>query len=704
MSQPKHTLVIVESPAKARTLSKMLGRNYRIEASQGHVRDLPKSRLGIDPENDFELKYITIRGRGEILARIRKEAKNAKKVLLATDPDREGEAISWHLANILNIDPESNCRIEAHEITKSAVAVAVKNPRPVNMNLVDAQQARRALDRLVGYQISPILWKKVRKGLSAGRVQSVAARLIVDRENEINDFVPEEYWDIYAALKLKVGKKNVTFQAKLHRLNGKKADVTNQKQAEEAKKLIENADLTVSSVKLGQRKKSPAPPFTTSTLQQEAGRKLNFTSARTMQVVQTLYEGVDVPGEGLQGLVTYIRTDSVRVSNEALAMVRDYIPKTYGSEYMPAKPRVYKGRSTAQDAHEAIRPTSLSRTPESLKPALTRDQHLLYRLIYNRFVSSQMTDARYENMTILFDCPGATLRYYGENKVFAGFTAVYEEGTDDEDAIKPQALPTTEEGMIVKADEVTAEQRFTQPAARYTEASLIKALEENGIGRPSTYAPTIATIISRGYVSREKKRLYPTELGFIVTKVMTEYFPPIVDVDFTAQMETELDKVEEGDLEWKEVLRAFYPSFEEMLKEAETQMEKIEIKDEVSDVPCDKCGATMVYKNGRYGPFLACPNFPDCRNTKPILKYIGVPCPKCGGEVLEKISKRNRKFFGCEQYPDCDFVSWEKPLKDRCPKCGAYMTYKYRKKGDSLKICANETCRYHEPYQELEDE
>lgn len=704
MSQSKHTLVIVESPAKARTLSKMLGRGYRVEASQGHLRDLPKSSLGIDPENDFELKYITIRGRGEILARIRKEAKSAKRVFLATDPDREGEAISWHLANILNVDPSSDCRIEFHEISKKAITSAVKNPRPINMDLVDAQQARRALDRLVGYQISPILWKKVQKGLSAGRVQSVAARLIVDRENEINDFVPEEYWDIYATLPLKAGKKNASFKAKLHRLNGKKVNLTNQQQAEKAKRLIEGADLTVSSIKLGQKKKTPAPPFTTSTLQQEAGRKLNFTSARTMQVVQTLYDGVDVPSEGLQGLVTYIRTDSVRVSDEALAMVREYIPQVYGQDYLPSKPREFKGRSSAWDAHEAIRPTDLSRKPDDLKDALTREQHLLYRLIYNRFVSSQMADARYENMTVLFDCSGATLRYYGEDKVFAGFTAVYEEGTDDEDTVKSQALPTVEEGMVVKAGEILAEQNFTQPAARYTEASLIKTLEENGIGRPSTYAPTIATIISRGYVSREKKRLYPTELGFIVTNVMTEYFPPIVDVDFTAQMENELDKVEEGELDWKEMLRTFYPPFEKMLGEAETQMEKVEIKDEVSDIPCDKCGAMMVYKNGRFGPFLACPNFPECRNTKPILKYIGVPCPKCGGEVLEKISKRNRKFFGCENYPECDFVSWEKPLKDRCPKCGTYMTLKYRKKGDSLKICANETCRYHEPYQEPEDE
>ncbi len=705
MADKTKTLVIVESPAKARTLSKILGRTYKIEASQGHVRDLPKSQIGVDAEQDFAMKYITIHGRGEILAKLRKEAKSAKKILLATDPDREGEAISWHLAHILKMDETSPCRIEFHEITKKAVTAAVKAPRTIDMDLVDAQQTRRALDRLVGYKISPLLWAKVRKGLSAGRVQSVATRLIVDREQEIDGFIPEEYWDVFADIQLKNEKgRKAAYRARLNTIKGKKVKITSAKEADKAKKLIEASEFTVSSVKEKEKKKSPAPPFTTSTLQQEASRKLNFTISRTMQVVQQLYEGVELKTGGLTGLVTYIRTDSVRVSDEALQQVREHIPQAFGKEYLHKKPNQYKGRSGAQDAHEAIRPTDVSRTPESIKDSLTKEQLQLYKLIYNRFVSSQMPEARYKTLTVEFGAKEVSLRYYGEFKVFPGFTLLYEESRDDDEESKESPLPVVEEGSKVPVQEVTAEQHFTQPPARYTEASLVRTLEENGIGRPSTYAPTIATIIARGYISREKKRLYPTELGNIVTDLMKEHFAPIVDVEFTAGMEQQLDEVEEGKKNWKDVLRTFYPPFENMLEKAEETMEKIVIEDEVSDIPCDVCGAMMVYKQGRYGRFLACPRFPECRNTKPILKYIDASCPKCANRLLEKISRKNRKFYGCEKYPECDFVSWEEPLNDKCPVCGTYMTLKHRRKGESIKICANETCRHHEPYIKPEED
>lgn len=693
----KKKLVIVESPAKARTLSKMLGKNYKIEASQGHVRDLPKSQIGVDVDNDFDMKYITIHGRGEILARIRKEAKQAKQIFLATDPDREGEAISWHLAHILKMDGSQPCRIEFHEITKSAITQAVKSPRPINMALVDAQQSRRALDRLVGYKISPLLWQKVRKGLSAGRVQSVATRMIVDREQEIDAFIPEEYWEVFGVLSLKNEKgKKSGYRARLVKVNGKKADITTGEEAEKAKKAIENRAFIVKDIKVKEKRKSPAPPFTTSTLQQEASRKLNFTISKTMQVVQQLYEGVELQQGGLQGLVTYIRTDSVRVSDEALQKVRGYIPAAFGPEFLPDKPNVYQGRRNAQDAHEAIRPTDCERTPDSVKASLTKEQYALYRLIYNRFIASQMTDARIQTQTVDLESNGHALRLHGEFKVFAGFTGVYEESVDDQEVSKDSPLPVVSMGQEVDVSEVVCDQHFTAPPARYTEASLVKTLEDNGIGRPSTYAPTIATIIARGYISRENKRLYPTELGIIVTDLMKDYFAQVVDIDFTAAMEAELDAVEEGKEAWKDVLRKFYPAFRESLENAEKQMEKVVIKDEESDVICDQCGAVMVYKQGRFGRFLACPNFPACRNTKPILKYIKASCPKCGGRLLEKISKKNRKFYGCEQYPACDFVSWEEPLDDKCPKCGTYMTKKMRKKGEAIKICANETCRHHE--------
>ncbi len=700
----KKNLVIVESPAKARTLSKILGRTYRIEASQGHVRDLPKSQIGVDADNDFAMKYITIHGRGEILARLRKEAKNAKKIFLATDPDREGEAISWHLAQILKMDETAPCRIEFHEVTAKAVKAALKAPRTIKMDLVDAQQTRRALDRLVGYRISPILWAKVRKGLSAGRVQSVATKMIVDREQEIEAFIPEEYWDVSADVELKNEKGRKTlYRARLATLNGKKVKLTGEEEAMAAKKLIENAELRITKVQEKEKKKSPAPPFTTSTLQQEAGRKLNFTISRTMQVVQQLYEGIDLKNNGSVGLVTYIRTDSVRVSDEALSAVRAYIPEAFGQEYLPNMANRYRGRSNAQDAHEAIRPTDVARTPDSVRDSLTREQYQLYNLIYNRFIASQMADARFKTLSVDMAGDRAGLRYYGEFKVFPGFTALYEESLDDAEVTKMSPLPVVQEGETVKSDRGTAEQHFTQPPPRFTEASLVRTLEENGIGRPSTYAPTIATIIARGYVSREKKRLYPTELGNIVTDIMKEYFAPIVDADFTAEMENQLDEVGDGRKNWKEVLRTFYPPFEKMLSAAEEKMEKIVIRDEVSDVVCDQCGAMMVYKQGRYGRFLACPRFPECRNTKPILTYIDAKCPKCGGRLLEKISKRNRKFYGCEHYPECDFVSWEQPIDEKCPKCGSYMTVKRRKKGESWKICSNETCRYHDVYRQGEE-
>ena len=696
MSTAKHKLIIVESPAKARTISRFLGRGYKVEASQGHVCDLPKSQLGVDVDNDFEPKYITIRGRGDILARIRKEAKNASQIYLATDPDREGEAISWHLAHVLGIPEDNPCRIEFHEVTKTAIQNAIKHPRTIDMGRVDAQQARRALDRLVGYQISPLLWTKVKKGLSAGRVQSVATRMVVAREEEIEAFIPEEYWDVSAtaAVSGTGDKKKSSFPVRLQSVDGKKTPLAGGEEANAAADRLRKASFKVTDVRLGEKRKTPAAPFTTSSLQQEASRKLNFPTAKTMQVVQTLYEGVDLENEGTQGIVTYIRTDSVRISDEAMSALRAYIPARYGAEYLPETPNVYKGRANAQDAHEAIRPTSVERTPESIKDSLTKDQFNLYRLIYNRFIASQMAPALYDTMTAEIGGDGCVLRFYGEHKRFQGFTAVYEESTDETAASPEIRLPALEKGQKVAVTDVQAEQHFTQPPPRYTEASLVRTMEERGIGRPSTYAPTITTIIARGYVSREKKRLYPTELGRMVNTMMEDYFTDIVDMDFTAELETQLDEVETGHKDWKEILRGFYPAFASDLKVAEAEIEKVEIKDEQSDVPCDKCGAMMVYKMGRYGRFLACPNFPECRNTKPIVTYIPVPCPKCGARLMEKISTRShRKFYGCERYPECDFVSWERPVAEKCGKCGSYMVLKIGNKGEAWHLCANENCR-----------
>ena len=690
--KPSYKLVIVESPAKARTISKFLGRSYKVEASQGHVRDLPKSQLGVDVEHGFEPKYITIRGRGDVLERIRKEAKGAKSIILATDPDREGEAISWHLATILGIDPDSACRVEFNEITEKTVKNAIKQPRAVNMQLVNAQQARRLLDRLVGYKISPLLWVKIKKGLSAGRVQSVATRMVVDREQEIEQFEPEEYWFVDA--QLRAGGKQL--QARLISLDGERVTLSSEEQSDAAKARVEKGGFVIRSVKRGERRRHPAAPFTTSNLQQEASRKLGFTTAKTMQIAQQLYEGVDIEGRGTLGLISYIRTDSVRLSDEAVAAAREMIAERYGEPFVPEKPNVYKGRKSAQDAHEAIRPTNLDLRPEDIKASLTKDQYNLYRLVYLRFVACQMADALYETQQIeIASESGATLRSSAERLKFAGFTAVYEEGTDDapnQDGEESSLMADVSEGDKAEIISDEATQHFTQAPARYTEASLVRALEEKGIGRPSTYAPTISTILARGYVMREKKQLFPTELGIMITDMMKEYFADIVDIAFTAGMEEQLDEVEEGELDWHKVLSDFYGPFEKTLENAEAKIEKVEIKDEVSDVPCDKCGAMMVYKLGRYGRFLACPNFPECRNTKAIQIEIDAPCPKCGGKLLQKTSRKGRKFYGCERYPECDFVSWDMPVREKCPKCGSYMTLAHTKKGDFY-VCANENCR-----------
>ena len=687
-----HKLVIVESPAKARTISKFLGRTYKVEASNGHVRDLPKSQLGVDIEHDFEPKYITIRGRGEVLERIRKEVRSAKSVILATDPDREGEAISWHLAHILGIDPDSACRVEFNEITEKTVKSAIKQPRAINQQLVDAQQARRMLDRLVGYKISPLLWVKIKKGLSAGRVQSVATRMICDRETEIETFEPEEYWHVTA--KLRAGGK--TLEARLYSLDGERVSLSDEQAANDAKARIAGGGFVIKSVKRGERHKHPAPPFTTSNLQQEASRKLGFTTSKTMQIAQQLYEGVDIEGRGTLRLISYIRTDSVRLSDEAVSAAREAIESRYGAEYVPEKPVVYKGRKSAQDAHEAIRPASIDLRPEDIKASLTRDQFNLYKLVYLRFIACQMADAVYETQQIeIANDSGVVLRSSAERLKFAGFTAVYEEGRDDgvQDEQIAGALEDVSEGSEAVVEETEATQHFTQAPPRYTEASLVRALEEKGIGRPSTYAPTISTILARGYVTREKKQLYPTELGVMITDMMKEHFTDIVDITFTAGMEEQLDEVEEGKRGWRDVLRDFYGPFEKTLEKAEAEIEKVEIKDEVSDVVCDKCGAMMVYKFGRFGRFLACPNFPECRNTKAIQVEIAAPCPVCGGKLLEKTSRKGRKFYGCERYPECDFVSWEMPVEQKCPKCGGYMVLKRGRKGESYYLCANENCR-----------
>ncbi len=686
-------LVIVESPAKAKTIGKFLGRGYKVEASQGHVRDLPKSQIGVDVEHDFEPKYITIRGRGEILGKIRKEARSASKIYLATDPDREGEAISWHLANVLGIDEDSACRIEFHEVTSKAVKAAVKNPRKIDMDLVNAQQARRVLDRLVGYKISPILWQKVKKGLSAGRVQSVATKIICDREAEIEAFIPEEYWTLSTAFEIGDAVVNARFTG----WGEEKEELHSRADADAVIEKCKGAKFAVGAIRKAERRRLPAPPFTTSNLQQEASRKLGFSTQKTMQIAQQLYEGVDLAGEGSQGLVTYIRTDSTRIADEAVEAVRALILESYGEDYLPEKPNVYKTRKSAQDAHEAIRPTVVERRPEKIKSSLSRDQYRLYKLIYDRFVSSQMTPALYDTLGVDIDAEnGARFHFNGQKLRFAGFTTVYVESVDDpQEEAENASLPELVEGMAAKAGEMNAEQHFTQPPPRYTEASLVRTLEEKGIGRPSTYSPTISTITGRrGYIAKENKRLIPTELGKIVNDMMCKNFPDIVDVAFTATMEDELDDVEAGNADWRRIVSDFYGPFEKDLEKAEASIEKVSIEDQVSDVPCEKCGAMMVYKMSRYGRFLACPNFPACRHTLALPNNIGVPCPKCGGELLERISRKGRKFYGCEKYPECDFVSWDRPVADKCPVCGSYMVLKRGGKDTLYHVCANETCRH----------
>lgn len=682
-------LVIVESPAKAKTIGKFLGSKYKVVASNGHVRDLPKSQLGVDVEHDFEPKYITLRGRGEVLDNIRREAKAAKKIYLATDPDMEGEAISWHLAHILKMDANSPCRIVFNEITSNTVKKSVKEPRAINMDLVDAQQARRVLDRLVGYKISPILWAKVRRGLSAGRVQSVAVSIICDREQEINDFVPEEYWNITAKLKVQGSRKPL--EAKFYGMDGKKLDVHDEKTANDIIARSGN-EFTVSDVKTSEKSRHAPAPFTTSSMQQEAARKLGFTTKLTMLIAQQLYEGVEIHGKGTTGLITYIRTDSVRIADEAQKAALEYISDTYGKDYVPNKPNIYKGRKGAQDAHEAIRPADIRLTPQEAKASLNASQYKLYKLIYERFIASQMTEARLETTTVSFDANGCTYRATGTKVLFPGYTAIYTEGRDDS-AEEEAAIPTVSANDIFRAEKVEKEQKFSQPPARYTEASLVKLLEEKGIGRPSTYAPTISTIIERGYVRREKKQLVPTELGFVVTKIMKENFSDIVDIKFTADMESKLDLIKDGEEPWKEVIREFYGPFEKTLEKASESIEKVVIPDEVSDVKCEKCGSMMVYKMGRFGKFLACPNFPNCRNTKAIVEKTDVKCPLCGGEIIKRKSKKGKVFYGCEKYPECSFVSWDKPVKEKCPKCGGMMVHKMGH-GGGFDACIAEGCGY----------
>lgn len=683
-------LVIVESPAKAKTIKQYLGKNYSVMASFGHVRDLPKSKMSIDIEHNFEPKYITIRGKGDLLAKLKKAAKDAKKVYLATDPDREGEAISWHLAQLLNINETDPCRITFNEITKTAVKNAIAEPRAIDRDLVDAQQARRVLDRIVGYSISPILWKKVKKGLSAGRVQSVACKLICDREKEIESFVPEEYWQIVAEVSPQ-GIKD-SFKAEFYGKKGKKMRLTSQQETEQVVKLLKAADFVVTDVKTGEKKRNPAPPFITSTLQQEASRKLGFTVKRTMLAAQNLYEGVAIPGHGTVGLITYMRTDSLRIANEALTEVRSYIGREYGSDYLPSSARVFKTKSTAQDAHEAIRPTYVDMTPASLKAALTPDMYKLYKLIWERFVACQMSSAVYNTVNAEIAAGDYLFKAGGRQVKFKGFTVLYVEGNDDGEKEQNNKLPQLSSGMALQLKGLDPSQHFTQPPSRYTEATLIKVLEEQGIGRPSTYAPTITTITARGYVTREKKQFVPTELGKVVTDIMAAHFSDIVDVEFTANMEKELDSVEGGSVDWVNIIREFYTPFEKHLEKAEKELEKVKIADEVSDVICEKCGRNMVYKMGRFGKFLACPGFPECRNAKPIVKETGALCPKCGGKILEKKSQRGKKYFGCEHNPQCDFMSWDKPLAEKCPKCGGLLL---EKSGRAKKVvCYNESCDF----------
>ena len=678
-------LVIVESPAKVKTISKFLGANYKVMASQGHVRDLPKSQMGVDIEHDYEPKYITIRGKGDILAALRKEAKKVDKVYLATDPDREGEAISWHLAAALKLEDKDIYRITFNEITKNAVKASLKEARKIDMNLVDAQQARRVLDRVVGYGISPLLWAKIKRGLSAGRVQSVALRMICDRENEIDEFIPEEYWSMEAVLNIKGEKKPLI--AKFYGDENGKIEIKNGAQMQDILDEVKKSDFSIESIKRGEKVKKSPLPFTTSTLQQEAAKTLNMSTKRTMNIAQQLYEGVDIKGRGTVGLITYLRTDSTRVADEAKVSSREYISQNYGEKYIPEEANAKKDDKKIQDAHEAIRPTDLNLSPAIVKESLQRDQFRLYQLIWKRFVASQMAPAVYETTSVKIMAGKYRFSVAASKVMFDGFMSVYKNDDDNEE--NNTLAKGLDENSELSLEDVNGVQHFTQPPAHFTEASLVKALEEQGIGRPSTYAPTISTIIARHYVIKENKNLYISELGNAVNNIMITAFPTIVDVKFTANMESLLDGVAEGTVEWKEIIRNFYPDLKVAIDEAEKELEHVKIEDEVTDVICDKCGRNMVIKYGPHGKFLGCPGFPECHNTKPYLEKIGVPCPKCGKDVIIKKTKKGRTFYGCDGYPDCDFVSWQRPSEKKCPKCGGYMV----EKGNKI-VCADETCGY----------
>ena len=686
------TLLIVESPAKSKTIKKYLGSNYTVRATMGHIRDLPKSSMGVDFDNDFEPSYLTIRGKGDVMKALKKDVKASDKVILATDPDREGEAISWHIMQALGLSDKTTSRVVFNEITKDAVKAAIKHPRSIDYDLVDAQQARRLLDRIVGYSISPLLWRKVKKGLSAGRVQSVATKLICDREDEIIAFEPKEYWSIEAGLTNPPAKKK--FVAKFYGDKKGKIIPETEKQTTDIINALKGAEYKVTEVKKTSKKRQPMPPFITSTLQQEAANKFGYTSTRTMMIAQQLYEGVEIKGMGAVGLITYMRTDSVRIADEAIAAARQYIGSRWGSEYLPASPRVFKNKKNAQDAHEAIRPSLPDLIPDNIKESLSAEQFKIYKLIWDRFIASQMAPADIDVTSVTVSAADYIFKASGSSVNFPGFTTVYEETSENNE--KSQPLPPLNENDVLSLKELTPKQHFTQPPARYTEASLIRTLEELGIGRPSTYAPTVSTIVARKYVLKDKRQLYPTELGIAVNELMKENFAQIVDVEFTANMETKLDEVEEGKLEWKKILRDFYGPFKKELEEADKKIEHVQLTLEESDVTCELCGRKMVYRDGRYGKFLACPGFPSCRNTKPIIEEIGVNCPKCGGSLVIRRSRKGIRYFGCINSPECDFMSWDEPTNEKCPVCGS-MLLNRSIKGRILKnnkVCLNKDCEY----------
>lgn len=684
-------LVIVESPAKAKTIKKYLGGNYEVVASMGHVRDLPKSKMGIDFENNFEPQYVDMKGKEDVIKELKKYAKKSEHVYLATDPDREGEAISWHISNMLGLDINDNNRVEFNEITKSGVKAGMSNPHKIDLDLVNAQQARRILDRIVGYKLSPFLWKKVKRGLSAGRVQSVAVRLIVDREKEVKEFVPQEYWSIDAKFTAPSSRK--VFAAKLSAIDGKKAELSNKEETDEVLKRLENAVYTVTDVKKRVTRKQPAPPFITSTLQQEASKRMGFQAKRTMKAAQELYEGVEIEGMGAVGLITYMRTDSLRISDEARDAAAKCIEEIYGKEYLPPSPRVFKSKKNAQDAHEAIRPSLPELTPDRVRASLTTDQFKIYKLIWERFIASQMANALLDTVSVTIEAEGCTFKASGYSVKFDGFTKLYEEKKDSEEE-NNKMLPPINKEDILKLKEILGNQHFTQPPSRFTEASLIKTMEENGIGRPSTYAPTISTIISRMYVERDGKQLRPTALGEVTTDLMKDHFKHIVDAKFTAKMESDLDGVERGETNWVDTLDVFYKDFDKVLTKAEKAMEgkRVKVPDEETDVECDLCGRKMVIKIGRFGKFLACPGFPECKNTKKIVQATKGTCPLCGSKIVLKKSKKGRNFYGCDGYPDCNFMTWNAPVEDKCPKCGSTLFKKGGKSGKLL--CEKPDCGY----------